>query len=241
MFEQSVIDTSGRRSGALAVSVTAQSIAVGILILIPLLYNERLPLVPPLIPLILPVSAPPLPEPVETSSAPASPHASILPTRVFHPPSRPYASSVAPIGLIATDALPPSNDGAGSPGGVPFATGIEMPRIIVSTPPAPPVVSKPPDQPHAVGGDVQAAKLIRRVVPLYPPIARQAHVSGAVHLTGIIAKDGSIRQLQVISGNPLLVRAALDAVRQWLYKPTLLNGEAVEVIAPINVIFTLSQ
>ncbi len=241
MFEQSVIDTSGRRSGALAASVTAQTIAVGIMILIPLLYNDRLPLVQPLIPLILPISTPPpLPEPAETSAMP-SPRPSILPTRVFHLPARPETSSAAPVGTIATDALPPSGYGGGSPIGVPFSTGIEMPRIIVSSPPAPPVVTKPPDQPHAVGGDVQAAKLIRRVVPVYPPIARQAHVSGTVRLTGIIAKDGAIRQLQVISGNPLLVRAAVDAVRQWLYKPTLLNGEAVEVIAPIDVIFTLSQ
>jgi len=71
-------------------------------------------------------------------------------------------------------------------------------------------------------------------------LARTMRVSGVVHLVGIIAKDGTIRNLELISGNPLLARAAIDAVRQWVYKPTLLNGEAVEVIAPIDVNFTLS-
>lgn len=68
-----------------------------------------------------------------------------------------------------------------------------------------------------------------------------ARISGTVRLQGIIGKDGSIQQLQVLSGPPLLVQAALDAVRQWRYQPTLLNGEPVEVISPIDVIFTLSQ
>ena len=95
--------------------------------------------------------------------------------------------------------------------------------------------------PHKVGGDVQAAKLVKKVIPVYPPLARQARVSGTVQLIGVIAKDGTIQQLQVASGHPLLVKAALDAVRQWIYRPTLLNGQAVEVIAPIDVIFTLGQ
>ncbi len=88
---------------------------------------------------------------------------------------------------------------------------------------------------------MQAAKIIKKVIPTYPPLARQARVSGTVQLVGIIAKDGTIQQLQVASGHPLLVKAALDAVRQWIYRPTLLNGQAVEVIAPIDVIFSLSQ
>lgn len=85
------------------------------------------------------------------------------------------------------------------------------------------------------------ARLIKKVIPVYPPLARQARVSGTVHLIGVVAKDGTIQQLQVVSGNPLLVGAALDAVRQWVYRPTVLNNEVVEVIAPIDVIFILSQ
>ena len=93
--------------------------------------------------------------------------------------------------------------------------------------------------PVHVGSQVQEAKLIRKVIPTYPALAKQARISGVVHLLGIIGKDGAIENLQVISGHPLLVRAALDAVRQWVYRPTLLNGQPVEVIAPIAISFIL--
>ena len=85
------------------------------------------------------------------------------------------------------------------------------------------------------------AKLIRKVMPVYPTLARTAHISGVVHLIGIIAKDGTIRNLQLVDGHPMLSPAAIQAVSQWVYQPTLLNGEAVEVIAPIEVSFTLGK
>lgn len=100
---------------------------------------------------------------------------------------------------------------------------------------------KTPEKPRPVGGDVQAAKIIRKVIPVYPELAKRARVSGTVRLVGVIGKDGAVEQLQVISGNPLLVGSAVEAVRQWIYRPTMLDGAAVEVIAPIDVIFTLSQ
>ena len=76
---------------------------------------------------------------------------------------------------------------------------------------------------------------------MYPPLARQTRISGTVRLHAIIGKNGSVQQLEVISGHPLLVQAALDAVRQWRYRPTLLNGEPVEVDTTIDVIFSLNQ
>jgi protein TonB len=85
------------------------------------------------------------------------------------------------------------------------------------------------------------AKLVKQVIPVYPPLAKNARIYGVVHLVGIIGKDGAIRNLQLIDGHPLLARAALDAVAQWVYKPTLLSGEPVEVICPIDVTFTLSH
>ena len=88
---------------------------------------------------------------------------------------------------------------------------------------------------------MQLAKRVNQVIPVYPQIAKIAGVSGTVQLLGTISKDGTIRNLQVISGNPLLVPAAVDAVRQWIYRPTLLSGEPVEVIAPIEVRFILSR
>jgi len=91
------------------------------------------------------------------------------------------------------------------------------------------------------GGNVTAAMLINRVQPMYPPLARQTRISGTVRLHAIIGKNGAVQQLEVISGHPLLVQAALDAVRQWRYRPTLLNGEPVEVDTTIDVIFSLNQ
>ena len=118
-----------------------------------------------------------------------------------------------------------------------------MPQVIAIAPPAPPVVVPPKAAPNpvVVSGGVQAAKLIKQIVPAYPPLAKQARISGTVRIVGVIAKDGTIQQLQLVSGHPLLAPAAMAAVRQWVYRPTLLNGEAVEVIAPIDVIFALSQ
>ena len=88
---------------------------------------------------------------------------------------------------------------------------------------------------------MQAASLVRKVEPIYPPIAKTAHISGTVVLHAIIGKDGTIQQLEVMSGHPLLQQSALDAVRQWRYQPTLLNGDPVEVDTTIDVIFSLNQ
>jgi len=91
------------------------------------------------------------------------------------------------------------------------------------------------------GGAVTAASLINKVNPVYPPLARQTRVAGTVRLHAIISKQGTVQQLEVLSGHPLLVQSALDAVRQWRYRPTLLNGEPVEVDTTIDVIFSLAS
>ncbi len=98
-----------------------------------------------------------------------------------------------------------------------------------------------PPQRIRVGGNVQAANLVLKVTPPYPSDAKQARIQGVVQLTAIINKDGTIQSLQLISGHPLLVPAATDAVKQWVYRPTLLNGNPVEVITQIDVNFTLTQ
>jgi len=90
------------------------------------------------------------------------------------------------------------------------------------------------------GGDVRLAHPLHRVEPRYPQLAIAARVSGAVELEGIIGTDGRIRDLRPLSGNPLLVPAAVEAVRQWVYSPCLLNGKPIEVIAPITVVFRLT-
>ena len=85
------------------------------------------------------------------------------------------------------------------------------------------------------------ANLIKRVQPVYPPLARSARVQGVVEFTAVISKEGNIENLQLVRGHPLLVNAAKEAVLQWKYKPTQLNGTPVEVITDIIVNFTLSQ
>jgi len=82
--------------------------------------------------------------------------------------------------------------------------------------------------------------MLRQIQPMYPQIAKTAHVQGTVILHAIISKDGTVQELQYISGPALLMRSAMDAVRQWKYQPTLLNGEPVEVDTTISVVFTLS-
>ncbi len=90
-----------------------------------------------------------------------------------------------------------------------------------------------------VSSSLQAARLIRRVDPVYPAIARPIRLSGTVRLTARIAKDGTVQGLEALEGNPILVRAAMDAVRQWVYQPTILNGQPMEVITEIDVNFVL--
>ncbi len=123
-------------------------------------------------------------------------------------------------------------------------------RLEIRTPSAPPP-PPPPAAPAAlaagttqrlrIGGNVQQTKLVSQVRPVYPPDAKLQRVQGVVQLSAVIAKDGTIQTLEVISGDPLLVPSALEAVRQWRYQPTLLNGNPVEVITQIDINYTLSQ
>jgi TonB family protein len=95
--------------------------------------------------------------------------------------------------------------------------------------------------PLKIGGNMQSTKLVSQARPTYPPDAKAARIQGVVQLSAIIAADGTIKNLEVLSGHPLLVPAALEAVKQWVYQPTLLNGNPVEVQTQIDVNFTLSQ
>ena len=90
-----------------------------------------------------------------------------------------------------------------------------------------------------VGSAVQKWKLIQQIQPVYPPLALQARISGVVRLNAIIGVDGTVKELSVVSGHPLLVPAALEAAKQWLYQPTLLNGRPVEVVTQLEVNFSL--
>jgi len=245
MFEQSLLlDHAGaKKTGALAASLTMQTLLIGVLIALPLIYSDRLPDVRLFIPLSLPLPPPPPAPQRATTAATSSSSRNSLAPRFLPPRQIADLSQIPDVGLVEAPPSFGSTAAAVVPGGTGtspligqlFREPVPQPKPRVAD--APP----PPATPTQVGGEVQAAKLIKKVVPLYPPLARQARVSGTVQLVGVIAKDGTIQQLQVVSGHPLLVKSALDAVRQWIYRPTLLNGQAVEVIAPIDVIFKLGQ
>jgi outer membrane biosynthesis protein TonB len=92
-----------------------------------------------------------------------------------------------------------------------------------------------------ISGNVSAANLITKVEPVYPPLALQARIQGTVKFNAVIGKDGHINNLTLVSGHPLLVTASQTAVQQWVYKPTLLNGQPTEVITTLDVNFALPQ
>ncbi len=251
MFEQTFVDGGKtRKSWTVLVSFIAQILVIVVAILIPMIYFDALPKSQ----LTSFLVAPPPPPPPPPPPAAAPPKVVKVIPRQFDA-GRLMAPKAIPkeVAMIKEEELPPPSAGGvvgGVPGGVPggSAGGI-IGGIIGSVPtaapppPPPPVKVEKPATPQRirVGGQVQAAKLMRQPRPVYPPLAKQARISGHVILNAIIGKDGTIQNLTLASGHPLLVPSAMEAVKQWVYQPTLLNGEPVEVVTQIDVNFTLSQ
>ncbi len=250
MFEQSLMESAvgkTKTSWAVLLSFSLQMLLVGVAILIPLLNYAGLPATELMTFLVAPPPPPPPPPPPVVAKVKKIVPREFDSGKLVQPVAIPED-----IAIIDEDMAPPPSAGiAGVVGGVPGggiggSLGGVIGGIISSTPlvapPPPPVKKKPPPPPKRirVGGSVQRANLIRQVRPVYPPLARQARIQGTVKLTAIIAKDGSIQKLEVMGGHPLLIPAALSAVKQWRYKPTLLNGQPVEVVTQVDVNFTLS-
>jgi periplasmic protein TonB len=150
--------------------------------------------------------------------------------------------------LMVTEEEAPLSTGiiGGVPGGVPGAGSLNglMGGLPAAAPPKPPPPPPPPPKPagpQKIGGNVVAANLINPVRPVYPPLAKMARQQGTVKFEAMISKEGTIEDLKLISGPPLLVQAAMDAVKQWRYRPTILNGEPTEVQTTIDVNFSLSN
>jgi periplasmic protein TonB len=244
MFEELVVSTAGKRTNkpwTVAVSMGLQVLFLAVLILIPLIYTEALPKT--LMSSIL--LAPPPPPPPPPPPAPAT-VVKVKPVAHLMEAGKLVAPKVIPkdVKIIKEEEVP--DMGAGIAGGVPGGVaGGSMGGVIGGVIGGAGTAAPPPPKPTVsrvrVGGAVQAAKLVNRVQPMYPPLARQTRISGTVRLHAIIGKDGTVQQLTVESGHPLLVQSALDAVRQWRYQPTLLNGEPVDVDTEIDVIFSLAQ
>jgi periplasmic protein TonB len=244
MFEEMVLSSpkskKTNKPWTVVVSMIVQIFFVVVLILIPLIYTEALPKAMMSSILLAPPPPPPPPPPPAAVQV-----VKIKPVVRLMDAGKLVAPKVIPkdVNIIKEEELPPDAGMQGIAGGVPGGvgggslSGVLGSVVGTKAPPPPRVTPKR----VTVGGNVQAARLVNKVQPLYPPLARQTRISGTVKLHAIIGKDGSVQQLQMVSGHPLLVQSALDAVRQWRYQPTLLNGEPVEVDTEIDVIFSLAQ
>ncbi|HEV2102805.1 MAG TPA: TonB family protein [Candidatus Acidoferrum sp.] len=243
MFEEMVVSTSTSKKTnkpwTVFISMTVQVLFLAILILIPLIYTEALPKTLMSSILLAPPPPPPPPPPPAAVQVIRKPVAHLMDAgKLVTPKAIPKDLKV-----IKEEAEPPDMGGmaGGVPGGVAGGSaGGVLGGVIGGAGIAPPPPRVTPKR-VTVGGNVQAARLVNKVTPLYPPLARQTRISGTVRLHAIIGKNGGVEQLQVVSGHPLLVQSALDAVRQWRYQPTLLNGDPVEVDTEIDVVFSLAQ
>jgi protein TonB len=247
IFADSMLEISwaqrGRRSWTTLTSFGLQAVIVGLLLLIPLLRTIGAPTV--LRTVSTPISAG-RPEPPSTarprtgnsSPAPINPTAArfLAPGRIRRTiptdtdVSAPEAAgSEHCTGICSAINLPPGTSGPG----IPFSPGGE--RAILPSPPPPTIVRK------FQTSSMLEGSLIRKVQPVYPPLAKTARIQGPVVLFAVISRAGTIDNLRVLSGHPMLVPAALDAVKQWQYRPYILNHEPIEVETQITVNFVLGN
>jgi periplasmic protein TonB len=250
MFEQELSKGGARtrRAWTVAVSFSGQMLAVGVAVLVPLVVTDQLPsarLAP------FRMEAPP-PRQSRPDTRRSVRVVSVV--RGQRTVFAPVTWESHPQTIVDRSTLPPDppefRDGVS--GGDPEAQASPvMTSLLRPTAPevpapkeAAPAHPAAPEQltaPVRVGGLVQAARLLTQAQPRYPALAIQTRTSGVVLLEAVIGRDGRICELKVVSGHPLLVPAAVEAVRQWVYRPTLLNGDAVEVATEIEVTFSLSS
>jgi periplasmic protein TonB len=242
IFAESIVETSwaqrARRGWTTFTSFGLQALIIGLLLLLPLWRTVGLPSVRTISTPISAgrVAADPAPQP-RTAGASAL-QTNIVPGRLMEPSRVP---SIIRMGPDDSSPQPPGGLGRGIEGtGLPPGTGDGVPLTII--PGTRPMLPTPPAstvRPFR-SSSLLAGSLLRRVQPIYPPMAKSARVQGPVVLVALISKAGTIENLRVVSGHPLLVPAAIDAVSQWRYRPYILNSEAIEVETQITVNFSLS-
>lgn len=240
MFADSFCDSGwsnrSHRGWTTLLSFALQALAISCLLLLPLFYTQRLPRVAALAPRLLPapLAAPPAAQHTNPASVAQS---NMMGVRLVSPPQIPQSinmltEAVPPPPMVDPGALGVSHR-TGDPGARGTVPGGIMGGDQILPPPPPPVAHPRPSQ-------MMEGNLVLRVQPDYPAAARQLRVQGKVVLRAVISREGAIENLQVVSGHPMLVRAAVDAVRQWRYRPYMLNGDPVEVETEVTVNFVLS-
>lgn len=233
-----------RRGWVTIVSLAIQGVLLCIAILVPLIYTDALPRQQLLTLLVAPPPPPPPPPPAapEVLKRVRPIETEMVGGRLRTPTRIPEK-----IAMIREEQPPPVlNPGGvlgGVPGGIPGGQLGGVIGGIIGAASSTNVIPKRPEPTLRVrvSQGVSIGRLLNKVEPVYPRLARDARVHGQVLLTAIISKDGTIQDLRVLSGHPLLVPAALGAVRQWRYRPYLLNGEPVEVETQVTVNFTLVE
>jgi protein TonB len=221
------------------VSLVAHVVTVGVLVLVPLFQTQALTV--PAIDMSLFMPRIELPKPVEVFSVQprVQPYTQVDTNILVAPESIPER-----IAYVDEPAKPVSGFGAanGRSDLIQILIGIANPPVEAAPPILPPPPPAPPPVTHTKPTRVshlEPADLIHQVNPAYPPLAKQTRVQGIVVLEATINKEGTIESLRVVSGHPLLTQAALDAVKQWRYRPVLLNGEPIDIITTVTVRFTL--
>jgi protein TonB len=239
MFEDSLIESGGKlrtaRGRTTTFSFILEAVIIGVMVLIPLIFTEALPHAQLMMSLVAPPPPPPPPPPPAAVRVVKQVQTDIVNGQLRTPTKIPKK-----VEIIKEEEAPPPMTGVvgGVPGGVPGGQMNGVIGGIISN--APMAVPKVAVQRVRVSQGVTQGMVLHKVQPNYPPLARTARVQGSVVLAAVIGKDGAIQNLHVISGHPLLTQAALDAVRQWKYRPYILNGEPVEVDTQVTVNFTLS-
>jgi protein TonB len=241
MFSQTFVEQSEaerkRKRATQSGSFIVQLIIVGFLFLIPLWFVDVLPVQS----LATFLVAPPPPPPPPPPAAPTVKVERV--SEVVNGSLRSPSKIPEKVKMIKEEEAPPPSSGGvigGVEGGVPGGqvNGV-LGSILTSSHTTQMVVAAPPKRIRVSTG-ISEGMLIHRVEPIYPTIAARARIQGTVQLRAVIAKDGSIENLQVIGGHPILQQAALDAVKQWRYKPYILNGEPLEVETIVIVNFHMS-
>jgi len=240
MFEDSLIESGGKlrtkRGRTTTISFVLEAVIIIIMILIPLMFTEALPDAMRMTFLAAPPPPPPPPPPPAVVHIVKQVETDIVNNQLRTPTKIPKKIEI----IKEDEAPPPQMAGVvgGVPGGVPGGSmGGVIGGIIGNTPTAVPKIAV---QRVRVSAGVRQGLLLRKTTPTYPPMAKIARVQGAVVLAAVIGKDGSIQNLHVVStASPLLNQAAIDAVREWKYRPYILDGEPVEVDTTVTVNFVL--